>query len=890
VRAVVLWGLAIALLFLLPSPLPGLGAIATGAGTGPAPASPLPPAVAELERSMGLTNVGALPYARPSPAGPAGTALYVSNTGSLSGSCTMAAPCRQISQALAIVAAGETIFVTSGTFLGFDVNGVNGSKAAPILIESPTRGSVLVPTLNRSDNRDTVHFLYAGNVTLDGFQAYDANRAAVRIDQSDNITVENCTSGDSAEWGIFTDFDHNSTIVHNTIYGTVGQHGIYVSNSPIAPVVRWNLLYDNNDAGLQINADATQGGWGEQSGGDIEDNVIYDNGAGGAAGINLDGNINTRVVNNLLYDNHATGIVNYANDGLFGPRGMTIMDNTIVMASNGRWALQFEDSTGENFVRNNILDNLNPAHGGLEFGTQEDVNDTSSDHNVLGSVTIDSSGNIYTLAQWQGMGYEPHSLSATPAQLFVDYTGGNYNLSATSPAIKAGEYLPNVTTDLSGNPRPVGPSDIGCYQYVSPILAAGAIANPLSGSEPLTVDFTGAATGGTSPYTYLWTYGDGGGPSHAQDPVHVYNASGTFPVVLAVTDAASAVAHAYLNVTVTSTPSPLVASASGSPLSGTAPLTVAFSGTASGGTGGYALLWTFGDGARYSQAGDPIHTFNTTGGFAVAFRVNDSAGASAWSNLTVSVSAAPPPMLTAYANASVQSGYVPLSVNFQGAASGGTAPYLYTWRFGDGGSSSQQDPTHVFVEIGIYTVRLWVTDPAEVNASASVGVVVSIAPVPPLELSISGPRSAATGASNEFEALAMGGSGGDRFSWNFEDGSGWSAPSSSSDVNYTFSSPGAFDVQVWTNDSAGGTARASLEVTISAAPCPCNNPSGSSSLPAEWLELLLLAGAGVAAVLVGVALALRRRRRREGPRSFPAGPAGSPGAGDAPPVTPPPQE
>ena len=64
------------------------------------------------------------------------------------------------------------------------------------------------------------------------------------------------------------------------------------------------------------------------------------------------------------------------------------------------------------------------------------------------------------------------------------------------------------------------------------------------------------------------------------------------------------------------------------------------------------------------------------------------------------------------ASASPDNGLTPLMVNFSSA---GTAdpegnPLTYSWDFGDGGSSSAQNPSHNYVADGIYTARLTVSD------------------------------------------------------------------------------------------------------------------------------------------------------------------------------------
>jgi hypothetical protein len=121
-------------------------------------------------------------------------------------------------------------------------------------------------------------------------------------------------------------------------------------------------------------------------------------------------------------------------------------------------------------IRDNILYNSNPNHGGFDFTNATDVADTDSDYNIFGggnwAATPDDGTTFYTLSQWQSLGHDPHSFVATLSSLFVNPSANDYRLLATSPAVDAGQTLPSVTTDIEGTPRPQGTAwDIGCYEY-----------------------------------------------------------------------------------------------------------------------------------------------------------------------------------------------------------------------------------------------------------------------------------------------------------------------------------------------------------------------------------------------------------------------------------------
>jgi len=166
-------------------------------------------------------------------------------------------------------------------------------------------------------------------------------------------------------------------------------------------------------------------------------------------------------------------------------------------------------------------------------------------------------------------------------------------------------------------------------------LNASAGAFPVTGQAPLAVNFTAQATGGTSPYSYSWNFGDGQS-STSQNPSHTYLLSGNYVASLTVKDSPGAQSSDTITLNVTATPDPLAASASASPSTGQAPLTVAFTGSASGGTPPYTYSWNFGDGhSSLDQACS--HTYYVTGNYTVILTVTDGASASGTSSVTVAV-------------------------------------------------------------------------------------------------------------------------------------------------------------------------------------------------------------------------------------------------------------
>jgi FOG: PKD repeat len=162
-----------------------------------------------------------------------------------------------------------------------------------------------------------------------------------------------------------------------------------------------------------------------------------------------------------------------------------------------------------------------------------------------------------------------------------------------------------------------------------------------------------------------------------------------------------------------------------SAVSGTAPLTVAFTNTSANAT---SYAWSFGDGTS-STATSPTHTFAAAGSYNVTLVASDGSN-NRLENAIITV-AAPKPVISF--TASKSSGRAPLSVSFSSKSSNTTS---YLWSFGDDSAGSNEaSPTHTFKKAGTFTVTLSATGPGG-TATATRTIKVS-KPLPDLALGLS---------------------------------------------------------------------------------------------------------------------------------------------------------
>jgi PKD repeat protein len=68
------------------------------------------------------------------------------------------------------------------------------------------------------------------------------------------------------------------------------------------------------------------------------------------------------------------------------------------------------------------------------------------------------------------------------------------------------------------------------------------------------------------------------------------------------------------------------------------------------------------------------------------------------------------PSLDVVCSANPSTGSTPLYVSFTSTVTGGLEPLTFSWTFGDGGTSTYQNPQHNYLASGTYTVTVTVTD------------------------------------------------------------------------------------------------------------------------------------------------------------------------------------
>ena len=317
--------------------------------------------------------------------------------------------------------------------------------------------------------------------------------------------------------------------------------------------------------------------------------------------------------------------------------------------------------------------------------------------------------------------------TSTGAGLSYDWSLGNGNNSSSeNPSasyINPGTYTITLTvSNGSGSDTETKTAYITVFTPPTPDIAP----SQTIGCYPFTVDFTDLSAPGDSPIaSWSWDFGDGG-TSTDQNPGHLYTTPGTFHITLILTDENGCTSNQSFSDLIESNSNTPTVSYTGDPtVSCLPPVDVAFTNSSSGGTGNLTYAWDFGDG-NTSTDSDPTNPYATSGDFDVSLTVTDELGCS---------------------NTLLQSEYMTIvddvtidfvannttvclgnSISFIDASS--PNPTSWDWDFGDGQTSTDQYPTHLYTTPGTYEVSMTATYSATCQGTKTKTAYITVGEIP----------------------------------------------------------------------------------------------------------------------------------------------------------------
>ncbi|MEO6233374.1 MAG: PKD domain-containing protein [Ferruginibacter sp.] len=254
---------------------------------------------------------------------------------------------------------------------------------------------------------------------------------------------------------------------------------------------------------------------------------------------------------------------------------------------------------------------------------------------------------------------------------------------------------------------------------VSAQLQANFTVDKTGGCSPLNVKFTNTTTGASGAVTWQWNFGNTN-TSTLKDPGATYFTEKTYTVTLTAKDGATT-STKTIDITVYKKPTVDFTLA---PIKGCAPLNVNFTANATPGDGTLTnYLWDFGDGI--TQQGSNFNAINHTYTFPqnppVTLNVTNSYGCytTLTKNNVVEVVKAVQASFTNSTNSLCNAGESVIFTN----TSTGSGTLTYKWDFGDGKTSTQQSPVHVYDTNGAFYTTLTVSSSDGCSATFKSGLI-----------------------------------------------------------------------------------------------------------------------------------------------------------------------
>jgi gliding motility-associated-like protein len=243
------------------------------------------------------------------------------------------------------------------------------------------------------------------------------------------------------------------------------------------------------------------------------------------------------------------------------------------------------------------------------------------------------------------------------------------------------------------------------------------------------------------------------------------------------------------------------------PMAGCAPAVVTFTDTSkyAAGTTPTSIFWDFGDGTTATTPFPAInHNYPSTGSYGISIKVKDNIGCTDSLGIPNYLLISRPTAIFGTLGTAACAGTPYTFFSSSSSSTGGSI--THSWDFGDGGTSTQASPSHVYVNPGSYTVRLIVTDANGCKDTMTKAAGVTVAPKPTAGFTMDDTINVCPPLIVNFTNTS---SGAASYNWNF----GNSITSTLTNATTTYTSPGVYNIRLIAtnsygcNDTAWGRAR-----------------------------------------------------------------------------------
>lgn len=308
-----------------------------------------------------------------------------------------------------------------------------------------------------------------------------------------------------------------------------------------------------------------------------------------------------------------------------------------------------------------------------------------------------------------------------------------------------------------------------------------------TGCIPLEVVFTDTIAMGKQ---YVWHFGDGSAVQTTTTPTisHTYTNVGTYTVMLVSIDssACNIADTAYTTIKAGNNPADLgftykkllPCDQLNYEFTNTSTATRPFTST--------SFSWNMGDGTVYPDKGIQtfVHQYANAGTYNVTLSLTDTNYCNYPDSITQQIRIA---INVDASFTTPASGCVPYNAEFTNTTMGGQT---FSWDFGDGSTSTEVNPTHLYTSAGTYTIKMIAIDSSTCNIIDSASFTITVSPNPTASFTYS-PIQAQENTPFTFTNTSTGATS---YLWDFGDGERLATIRRDTLVSYIYNASGDYQV------------------------------------------------------------------------------------------------
>lgn len=328
------------------------------------------------------------------------------------------------------------------------------------------------------------------------------------------------------------------------------------------------------------------------------------------------------------------------------------------------------------------------------------------------------------------------------AQLFGGFFGSptkaDHVDGGTSRFDKNGVIYQAICGDCDGGTKHTVPTTAGAYSTTNGSTRCNLVAlkiafnlgsvDAIASALPSTtvclgepINFSSAASSNAT--NYAWDFGDGN-TSANPNPTYTYTSGGTFLVRLIASNpnACKTSDTAFLTIKVDT--NSIKADFTVIQTDSCKPFNAAITNTSKAG-GGATHQWSFGDGKTFTGVNPGTHEYPDTGTYTITLIINDPAACNPYDTISKTIS-----FNTIFVKADFEAPPVICEKTKAVLNNRSSKATSFLWKFGDGKTSTDNNPEHIYDTAGSYIIMLYAYNPGSCNGVDSMSHTITVEGTP----------------------------------------------------------------------------------------------------------------------------------------------------------------